>query len=189
MKDMQKVTCSMNIGGGDESDTQIVSYKRWKTTQPTIQSSARKMLTTLVPCTQEAYLVDNGEPIRFPELSQVGEGDIQEPKVDLASTKGKRPNPKARSAHVTTYAHGEGVGEDLKGTTNSSSSGNPPHCRMRTRLAHKLVWDVTKPLDDWDVTKSQHQQGLASPPPPPRLHCPLEMMRGESMVKYTQKVV
>jgi len=74
----------------------------------------------------------------------------------LANTKGKRPNPKARLP-VTTDAHGEGVGEDLKGTTSSPSSGNPPHCRMRTtRLANKLVWDVTKPLDDWDVTKSQH---------------------------------
>jgi hypothetical protein len=43
-------------------------------------------------------LVDSGEPIRFPKLYQVNEGVIQEPKVDLASTKGKRPNAKARSA-------------------------------------------------------------------------------------------
>ncbi len=100
VKNMQKVICSMNIGGGDESDTQIVNYKRWKTTQPTTQSSARKRLTTFVPCTQKAYLVHSGEPIRFPKLSQVDEGDIQEPKVDLANTKGKRPNPKARLAQV-----------------------------------------------------------------------------------------
>jgi hypothetical protein len=32
--DMQKDDCSMDISGGDESDTQIVSYKRRKTTQP-----------------------------------------------------------------------------------------------------------------------------------------------------------
>jgi hypothetical protein len=32
----------MDIGGGDESDTQIVSYKKWKTTQPTIQSIVKK---------------------------------------------------------------------------------------------------------------------------------------------------
>ncbi len=95
--DMQKDDCSMDINGGDESDTQIVSYKRRKTTQPITWLSARKRLTTLVPCTQEAYLVDSGEPIRFLELSQVNEGVIQEPKVDLASTKGKRPNAKARS--------------------------------------------------------------------------------------------
>jgi hypothetical protein len=73
----------------------------------------------------------------------------------LANIKGKRPNPKARSAHVITNAHGEGVGEDLKGTTNSPSSGNPPHfCMRTTRLVHKPVWDVTKPLYDWDATKS-----------------------------------
>jgi hypothetical protein len=137
-----------DIGGGDVNDTQIINYKRRKTTQPTIWSSAKKRFITLVPCTQEAYLVDSGEPIRFPKLSQVHEGVIQEPKVDLANTKGKRLNPKARLTHVTTYAHGEGVGEDLKGSTSSPSSGNPSHCHMRrTRLAQKLIWDVTKPLD------------------------------------------
>ncbi len=84
----------------------------------------------------------------------------------MANTKGKRPNPKARLAQVTTYAHGEGVGEDLKGTTNSPSSGNPPHCHIKTtRFAHKPVWDVTKPIDVWDATKSQHQKGFASLPP------------------------
>jgi hypothetical protein len=67
----------------------------------------------------------------------VDEGVIQEPKVNVANKKGKRPNPKARLTQVTTHAHGEGVGEDLKGTTNSPSSGNPPHCHMKTtRLAH-----------------------------------------------------
>ncbi len=67
---------------------------------------------------------------------------------------------------MTTYAHGEGVGEDLKGTTNSPSSGNPPHCHIKTtRFAHKPVWDVTKPIDVWDATKSQHQKGFASLPP------------------------
>jgi hypothetical protein len=94
-------------------------------------------------------LVDSGEPIRFPKLFQVDKGVIQESKVDLANTKGKKLNPKARSTQMTTNAHGEGFGEDLKGTTNSPSSGNPSHCHMRTtRLAHKPVWDATKPLDD-----------------------------------------
>jgi hypothetical protein len=85
-------------------------------------------------------MVDSGEPIRFLELSQVYEGVIEEPMVDLASTKNKRPNPKARSTHVTIDAHGEGVVNDLKRTTTSPSSGNPPHYHMKiTRLAHKLV--------------------------------------------------
>jgi hypothetical protein len=59
MKDMKKDEFSMDISGGDESETQIVSYKRWKTTQPTIRLSATKRFTTLVPCTQEAYLVNS----------------------------------------------------------------------------------------------------------------------------------
>ncbi len=67
---------------------------------------------------------------------------------------------------MTIDAHGEGVGEDLKGTTNPPLSGNPPHCHLRTtRHAHKPIWDVIKPLDDWDATKSQHQQGLVGPFP------------------------
>jgi len=40
---------------------------------------------------------------------------------------------------VTTNAHGEGVGKDLKGKTNSPLSGNH---MIRTRLAHKPIWDV-----------------------------------------------
>jgi len=42
VKDMQKVTCSMDISGGDESDTQIVSYKRQKKpSQPLNQVQGR----------------------------------------------------------------------------------------------------------------------------------------------------
>jgi hypothetical protein len=37
---------------------------------------------------------------------------------------------------MTTDAHGDGIGEDLKGTTNSPSSGNPSHCHMRTTSLH-----------------------------------------------------
>jgi hypothetical protein len=42
-------------------------------------------------------MVDSGEAIKFPKLSQVYEGVIQELMVDLANTKNERPNPKARS--------------------------------------------------------------------------------------------
>ncbi len=125
------------LEGGNESDGVIISSKQRKTKQAHPCASKKKIRTTIQPqveleprsCMQEAFVVDNVEPIHFGDHTQMDQYDGE---VQMVSN---------NMAIVTIAPFTEGTKKET-----IVHVGNPQQyftmCRTTKRLNFMPTWDL-----------------------------------------------